>query len=191
MTTKNQFNKPYDVCILGGGLAGLGLARQISLENPNWNIIVLEKSQEVKNWKVGEATVELGAHYFMRKLGLTNYLYREHLPKNGLRFFFDNQEKNLPITQMSEIGSQGFPVHASFLVDRIKFEKDLMQMIREEGIPVLQGATVSKVTLSQDKSPHHIFYQENEKEHSLKADWIIDSSGRRKIINNFCINFIT
>ena len=35
----------YDVAILGGGLAGLTLARQIKLTRPDTSIVVLEKRE--------------------------------------------------------------------------------------------------------------------------------------------------
>ena len=185
MKTNKLYNS-YDVCILGGGLAGLGLARQISLEHPKWNVVVLEKAEKVSSWKVGEATVELGAHYFMRKLSLTNYLYREHLPKNGLRFFFDNKDKNLELTQMSEVGSQGLPVHASFLVDRIKFEDDLITMVRKDGITVHQGAAVKEIQISEDESPHTISYVQGDEKIHINAKWLIDGTGRKKLVHSLC-----
>ena len=77
------------------------------------------------DYKVGEATVELFSNYLIRKLGLTSHLYENHLPKNGLRFFFDNEQKNAPIEKMSEIGSYGLPFHPSFQIDRSTFEREL------------------------------------------------------------------
>ena len=86
-------NKPdYDVVILGGGLAGGLLVRQLRLQRPDLSVLCLERSTATA-FKVGEATVELFTNYMLRKLGLSTYLYEHQLPKNGLRFFFDNEEK--------------------------------------------------------------------------------------------------
>ena len=70
----------YDLVILGGGLAGGLLARQMRLQRPDLKVLVLERRTET-SYKVGEATVELFSNYLVRKLGLTTYLYENHLPK--------------------------------------------------------------------------------------------------------------
>jgi flavin-dependent dehydrogenase len=72
----------YDVVILGAGLAGLSLARQL-LMNTKKNILLLEKRSEVPppRQKVGEATVQLGGYYLSKTLDLEEHLFREHFVK--------------------------------------------------------------------------------------------------------------
>jgi 2-polyprenyl-6-methoxyphenol hydroxylase-like FAD-dependent oxidoreductase len=84
--------KKYDVVILGGGMAGLSLARQLRIKDDGLKILILEKSPKVTEWKVGEATVEIASSYFLKELNLTNYLFKKHLHKNGLRYFFDDKD---------------------------------------------------------------------------------------------------
>ena len=81
-----------DVAILGGGMAGGFLARQLARELPELRVVLFEKSHE-RGFRAGESTVEIASHYMIRKLGLSSYLYEEHLPKNGLRFFFDTPDE--------------------------------------------------------------------------------------------------
>ncbi len=59
-----------DVVITGGGLAGLSLALQLKQRDPALAITVLERrAHPVREaaFKVGESTVEIGAHYFCRR----------------------------------------------------------------------------------------------------------------------------
>jgi 2-polyprenyl-6-methoxyphenol hydroxylase-like FAD-dependent oxidoreductase len=54
-----------EVVILGGGLAGLTLALQLRGEFPELDILVLERNRHpmpAAAHKVGESTVEIGAH---------------------------------------------------------------------------------------------------------------------------------
>src|SRR5690242_21657307 len=81
----------YDVVICGAGLAGLALARQLSLEAPDVSVLVLEGTADKKkrsSLNVGESTIEISAHYLADVLGLREYLEHSHLYKMGLRFFF-------------------------------------------------------------------------------------------------------
>lgn len=80
-----------DVVILGGGLAGLSLAIQLKQREPQIGVIVLERrAHPVREaaFKVGESTVEIGAHYFSSVLGFREHLETEQIRKFGFRFFF-------------------------------------------------------------------------------------------------------
>lgn len=177
LTTLNQ---NYDVLIIGAGWAGLTLARQLKLENPDLNILQLEASTQFKA-KVGEATVEIAGHYFIHRLGLVNYLYRNHLPKNGLRFFFDSQNHDLDLDKMSEHGTTSIPPHPAFQLDRARFEKDLVEMNRVQGINLLLGAKVTKLAVDE-KGDHTVNFNYQGQSHKVKTKWLIDASGRASLL---------
>ena len=169
----------YDLVILGGGLAGGLLARQMSLTRPDLRVLCLERATDT-TYKVGEATVELFSNYLVRKLGLTTYLYENHLPKNGLRFFFDNEEKNTPIEQMSEIGSYGLPFHPSFQLDRSTLERELRDGSARLGADILEGCKVQDVEFGD---PHHtVTFQEHSASRSVTTKWVVDATGRNSLI---------
>ena len=77
----------YDVVIIGAGLAGLSLARQLQLESDK-KILLIERRREIppRRQKVGEATVQLSGYYFSKVLDLEEHLLREHFMKYNLRF---------------------------------------------------------------------------------------------------------
>src|ERR1700755_1084637 len=55
----------FDVIVLGGGLAGQTLARQIQRQRPSARILITElrpRPAKEAAHKVGESTVEIGAH---------------------------------------------------------------------------------------------------------------------------------
>ena len=111
----------FDVVIAGGGLAGLTLARQLHLEAPRLRVLVCEKRQHPvpeAAFKVGESSVEIGAHYFKTIVDLKALLERDHLPKLGLRYFFPyennrdiaatkTRNRNRSRVYQSEIGAAG------------------------------------------------------------------------------------
>src|SRR5215467_14446588 len=90
-----------DVLILGGGLAGLCLAIQLRRELPNLSVRVLERRKHPvphAAFKVGESTVEIGAHYFDTVLGLREHLDTAQIRKFGFRFFFNEGSADVACT---------------------------------------------------------------------------------------------
>jgi flavin-dependent dehydrogenase len=179
--------KTLDIAILGGGLAGNLVARQLRLRLPNVSIGLFEKDLE-RGYKVGESSVEIASHFFIRKLGLSTYMVDEQLPKNGLRFFFDNKEKNASLFEMSEVGSDKLPMFPTFQIDRARFERDLFEMNRAAGVEVDIGGTIKNLDLKSGtddaKTHRHSFEVHRDGEVTkVRARWIVDASGRNQLIS--------
>ena len=74
----------YDVAILGGGLAGLSMAMQLKLTRPDTRVLVTDKRTEPAPeaaFKVGESSVEVGAHYYREVGGMRDHLEQAQLRK--------------------------------------------------------------------------------------------------------------
>jgi len=171
----------HDVVIIGSGIAGGFLARQLKLTCPELDVLVLEAATEIVDYKVGESTVEISSSYMVRRLGLSTYLYQHQLLKNGLRFFFDSPEKDLPITAMSEMGSDHFPFHPSFQLERASLERDLVPLNQKLGIIVELGAKVVDVKIDA-ASEHVVTWERGGETHEVTARWVCDASGRRQVL---------
>lgn len=145
----------HDVVILGGGLAGLTLALQLRGRFPALDIVVLERATHPlppAAHKVGESTVDIGAHYFGQTLGLRDYLQREHILKFGLRYFFSHGRE--AIDAVTELGvSEVFPA-PSYQLDRGLFETFLGEEVRRRGIDLRLGCRVRSVALGKGDAGH-------------------------------------
>lgn len=187
----------YDVIIVGGGLAGLTLARQIRRELPQWTVAVVERHARPipeAAWKVGESSVEVGARY-LEELGLSDYLLERQLVKFGLRFFPGGG--HLPIQQRTEIGPSQEPLVKSYQLDRGRFESDLRAMLERDGVRLLEGYKATDVLLAEAGSPlqgeralHHLqavgvrpdAHAPLQPSHRLSCRWLLDSSGREAVL---------
>src|SRR5690348_10581899 len=108
-----------DILILGGGLAGLTLALELRARFPDLCIRVLERRAHPvprAAHKVGESTVEIGAHYFCNVLGLREHLDTEHVRKFGFRFFFS--EGRADLDNVTELGVGSTRLTPSWQLDR-------------------------------------------------------------------------
>ena len=103
--TMIQASPVHDLVIMGGGLAGLSLALQLRQRLPDLRVLVLERrAHPVPEacHKVGESTVEIGAHYFENVLGLKQHLVNAQLKKFGFRFFFSEGRRDFDaVTELS------------------------------------------------------------------------------------------
>lgn len=170
-----------DVAILGGGMAGSLLARQLLRSAPDLRIGLFERTHE-RGHRLGESTVEIGSNYLARRLALSRYLYEHHLPKNGLRYFFDSQGRDLALPEMSEIGSWNLPFHPAFQIDRGRFDADLLRMVTEDGARVRIGARVHDVELGVEGAPHRFRVEADGRVEQWETRWLVDATGRSALI---------
>lgn len=172
-----------DVVILGGGLAGLTLAIQLRQRDPSLAVTVLERrTHPVREaaFKVGESTVEIGAHYFADVLGFREHLETQQLRKFGFRFFFSEGREDLD--QCTELGvSELLPTH-SWQLDRGRFENFLGEQARALGAKFLDGTTVRTIELSKDDAPHVVGFDRGGASHTISARWVVDAAGRAGLI---------
>lgn len=178
-------NLVYDVLIAGGGLAGQCLARQLKLAQPELSVAVVDFEKRPlpeAAFKVGEATSELGAHYFAVKLQLKDDLGREQLVKNGLRFFFGDAHG--PLENRPEYGPRDFPPITSFQLDRGRLENHLRDLNQAAGVTLLEGFGVAEISLGASDAPHTTVIRERhgDKIISLRSTWVVDCTGRQRLL---------
>ena len=172
-----------DVVILGGGLAGLTLAIQLKRQDPGTRVTVLERrAHPVREaaFKVGESTVEIGAHYFADVLGLREHLDAEQIRKFGFRFFFSEGREDFDRTL--ELGVSEILPTPSWQIDRGRFENFLGDHARGLGVDFLDGATVRGFDIDESDGPHTVRFDHGGDARQLTARWLVDAAGRAGLV---------
>lgn len=172
-----------DVVILGGGLAGLSLAIQLKRREPAIGVTVLERrAHPVREaaFKVGESTVEIGAHYFADVLGFREHLENEQIRKFGFRFFFSEGRND--IDRCTELGVSELLPAPSWQLDRGRFENFLGEQARALGVDFRDGAVVRGIELDEKDQPHAVTFEHAGTQATLSARWVVDAAGRAGLI---------
>ena len=177
-----QSQTQFDVAILGGGLAGLTLARQLLKQDCELRIAILEKQKHPVDeaaFKVGESTVEMGAHYLAEVVGLKKHLVDAQLPKFGLRFFLNGGQES--IAHGIEVGTSEFFAAPGYQVDRGRLENHLTESLAATQTTFF-NVQVKRVEFAEDGEPHTVLYTKEGEPQSLQARWVVDASGRAAIL---------
>jgi flavin-dependent dehydrogenase len=170
----NQDALFYDVVVIGGALSGAATATLLLRQNSGLRVLIVEKSAQLTR-RVGEATVEVSAFFMGRVLGLTQYLNESHLVKQGLRFWFTNDEVK-SLDEASELGGHYQVRLPSYQLDRAAFDEEVLRRACVAGAELLRPASVTKVELSPG-GDQTIAVRHGETTKTVRARWIVDASG--------------
>ncbi|MCM2268873.1 MAG: tryptophan 7-halogenase, partial [Thermoanaerobaculia bacterium] len=116
----------YDVVVLGGAIAGAATALLLRRERPSLSVLVVEKSR-LFDAKVGEATTEMSGMFLTRRLGLWQHLELDHLPKEGLRYWFANERVSTH-AEATETGGFVRSLVPSFQLRRDRLDQHVLDL---------------------------------------------------------------
>ena len=175
----------YDVLIIGAGLAGLALARQLLLDTDK-KILLVDRRAEFPppKQKVGEATVQLSAYYYARVLDMEEHLMQGHYLKYNLRFYWKTEGR---ANDCYEHYSQSYIRKLSnintYQLDRNKFEGELLRVnLPNPNFTFHAPATDLDVALSDGGGPHSFSFKAEGREVRGTARWVVDTSGRGRFL---------
>lgn len=164
----------YDVVVIGGALSGAATATLLLRHNPGIRVLIVEKTERLGR-RVGEATVEVSAFFMCRVLGLTQYLNECHLVKQGLRFWFKNDQVQ-GVGDASELGAKYLSRIPSFQLDRSTFDEEVLRRACAAGAMLLRPATVASVQLNPG-GEQVLEVKHGGGTRTVRARWIVDASG--------------
>jgi flavin-dependent dehydrogenase len=169
----------YDVVVIGGSLSGASTAALLLRRNPELKLLIVERSTHFTR-RVGEATVEVSAFFLGRILGMTQHLNESHLVKQGMRFWFTNNEVT-SLDQASELGGRYQVRLPSYQLDRSVIDEEVLQRACKAGAQLMRPATVTRVEFSAGTEQRVTVRKEGTAE-TVRARWVVDASGVAAIV---------
>ena len=170
----SKHDSVYDVIVIGGALSGGSTAMLLLQKNPGLRLLLVEKSAQLSR-RVGEATVEVSAYFLGRILGLTQYLNESHLVKQGLRFWFSNDDVE-SMGEASELGGRYQVRLPSYQLDRATLDEEVLRRACVAGAQLVRPASVTKVELSPG-GEQSVTFRLGETTETVRARWVVDASG--------------
>ena len=175
-------DKQYDVVIMGGGLAGLCLARQLLLYTDK-TVLVLDREAElpIVRQKVGESNVQVQGHYLAKVLDMEEHLFHEQVMKYNLRFMWKSggsEGRNFEDYAHSYI--RQFSNIPCYQLDRNKFEAELIRLNNDNPRHRLIVNVKNLDVEIQTGGGHQVRFELDGESVETEAEWLVDTSGRMR-----------
>ena len=171
---QNDMPDRYDVVILGGAFSGASAAILLRRECPDLRVLIVEKADRFDE-KVGEATTEMSAMFLTRRLATWQHLENEHLPKEGLRYWFSN-DKVTGHANASETGGFIRSTVPAFQLRRDALDEHLLATAVAEGAELWRGARATDVVVGD--FDHKVTIEGRQ----VSCRWLLDATGRVNVL---------
>src|SRR3990170_5790019 len=168
----------YDVVVLGGAFSGAATALLLRRECPRLRVLIIEKAMRFDE-KVGEATTEMSAMFLTRRLAMWRHLENEHLPKEGLRYWFSN-DKVTGHANASETGGFIRSTVPAFQLRRDALDEHLLATAVAEGAELWRPARATDVVIGDFEQKLTVVVGDETRE--LSCRWVLDATGRANFI---------
>lgn len=183
------------IALIGNGILGNVGALYFKKKFPEAEVYVIGPTDRGGLPVVGESIIEITALFLENHLDMAEYLMKNHLPKYALTYYFkldlDDPSDRTYSVHCNEKGTDDVkplpgwegPMDrpASWLLNRDVFDKDIKQMVDDNGgIKRIYGL-VNEFELNDGK-PHVLqVKEENGNTTEVQVDWAIDCTGRKQI----------
>jgi FAD-dependent halogenase len=179
MQLNAQNGEQFDVVVVGGGPGGSTVAALVAKRGHR--VLVLE-SERFPRYQIGESLLPSTIHGICRLTGAADDLARAGFTrKRGGTFRWGSNPE--PWTFSFSVSPKiAGPTSFAYQVERMKFDKLLLDNARRAGAEVREQCSATRV-LDEDGRARGVWYSDAEgAEHLVRARWVVDASGHKSRI---------
>ena len=167
----------YDVAIIGGAISGASTATMLLRRDPTLRVLIIERSAQFER-RVGESTIEISTFFLNRVLDLTEHLNEKHYVKQGLRFWYSNDQAK-KFDDCSEVGGKFLTRVPAFMVDRAVLDEEVLRRAIALGAECRRPEHLVKTELVPGDQQTLTIRDAQGNEYTVRARWVVDASGVR------------
>jgi FAD-dependent halogenase len=168
--------REYEVVVVGGGPAGSACATFLSQRGHS--VLLLDKELETK-FKVGESLLPALWEYWL-ELGVTERLEKAGFPiKAGVYFrLAENSEFLLRADEYPQYFIKPWTYH----VDRLTYDRILLENAREKGVTLELGANVKEVLFEGERATGVAYETPAGERRTVRCQVVVDATGRATLL---------
>lgn len=167
--------------IIGSSISGGTAACYLKIRFPDLEVFSIQKEKS-NHPIVGESLTEFST-LMLHEIGLGSYLEEKHFHKYGLTFYFKEKIDDPGDTTYATHEAMRIPPMPSNQINRFTLDNRLRERAEELGVKRIEG-TVKDVSIHEDRPNRLTYSDRNGDLIYLEADWIIDASGRNRLLAN-------
>jgi FAD-dependent halogenase len=169
----------FDVIVVGGGPGGSTLAAVVALRGHR--VLVLE-SEQFPRYQIGESLLPPTIHGVCRLTGCADEVARAGFtPKLGGTFKWGSSPTPWTFS-FSVAPRMAGPTSFAYQVERMKFDKILLDNARRVGADVREQCTVRGVFDEDGRAAGVSYSDADGREHQVGARYVVDASGHKSRI---------
>jgi FAD-dependent halogenase len=169
----------YDVAVVGGGPSGSTLAAAVAMRGHR--VLVMER-EAFPRYQIGESLLPSTVHGICRLIGAADEVARAgFVRKRGGTFRWGSNPE--PWTFSFGVSPRmAGPTSFSYQVERMKFDKILLDNARRVGADVRQQCAATRVFEEDGRVAGVWFSDAKGAEHLVRARYVVDASGHKSRI---------
>ncbi|MBV9761930.1 MAG: tryptophan 7-halogenase [Acidobacteriaceae bacterium] len=166
----------YDVAVVGGGPGGSTVATLARLGGAR--VLLLEKEASPA-YKIGESLLPATIHGICPLLGVSDAIKKaKFVPKMGGTFRWGKSPEPWTFEFASSASMRG-PTSTAFQVERIKFDRILLDNARDKGVDVRLGCAATGLLSDQGRVNGLTFLDSSGVSQNCRARYVVDASGHQ------------
>jgi geranylgeranyl reductase family protein len=176
--TQPRIDSSYDVIVIGGGPSGSTAASLIARESER-RVLLLDR-EKFPRFRIGESLMP-ATYWTLKRLDVLDKMGKSPFPRKHSVQFYSPEGKAAAPFYFSEVDDDQSSI--TWQVDRLEFDRMLLEHARESGVEVLEQANVRDVLFEGSRATGVRVELHDGSKHEVASKVVVDASGQSSLIS--------